>query len=103
MSPSEPKSKKTAVALKYDEFSNIAPIIVASGVGYMAEKIVEVAAEHNVPVFEDSSLSTILSQLDLGVEVPEELYKVVVDIYIYFLNYLPKSQEKEEVREDRRE
>jgi len=107
MSPFEPKTKKTAVALKYDEFSNIAPVVVASGVGYMAEKIVEVAAEHNVPVFEDSSLSTILSQLDLGVEVPEELYRVVVDIYIYFLNYLPKSQESAEavaeVREDRRD
>jgi len=106
MSPSEPKTKRTAVALKYDEASNIAPVIVASGVGYMAEKIVEVASEHNVPVFEDSSLSTILSQLDLGVEVPEELYKVIVDIYIYFLNYLPKTGDNpgaSEVREDRRD
>ena len=84
--------KKTAVALKYDEYSNVAPIIVASGVGYMAERIIEVATENNIPVFEDNSLSTILSQLDLGAEVPEELYKVVVDIYVYFLNYLPKDK-----------
>lgn len=85
------RAKRTAVALKYDEANNAAPVIVASGIGYMAEKIVEVAAENNVPVFEDSSLSTILSQLDLGAEVPEELYRVVVDIYVYFLNYLPKE------------
>ena len=91
MSPSDLPGKKTAVALKYDEFNNVAPVVVASGVGYLAEKIIEVAAENNVPVFEDSSLSTILSQLDLGAEVPEELYKVVVDIYVYFLNYLPKE------------
>jgi len=92
MSPSEKYMKRTAVALKYDESNNIAPVVVASGVGYLAEKIIEVAAENNVPVFEDSSLSTILSQLDLGAEVPEELYKVVVDIYVYFLNYLPKEK-----------
>jgi len=97
MSPSEPKIKRTAVALKYDENSNMAPVVVASGVGYLAEKIVEVASENNVPVFEDSSLSTILSQLDLGVEVPEELYKVIVDIYVYFLNYLPKGVEGAEI------
>ncbi|MCL1983278.1 MAG: EscU/YscU/HrcU family type III secretion system export apparatus switch protein [Clostridiales bacterium] len=91
MSSSDHKNKRTAVALKYDEYSNMAPVVVASGAGYMAEKIIEVASENNVPVFEDSSLSTILSQLDLGTEVPNELYQVVVDIYVYFLNYLPKS------------
>jgi len=91
MSQFSGQSKRTAVALKYDEYNNVAPVIVATGVGYMAEKIIEVATENNVPVFEDSSLSTILTQLDLGAEVPEELYKVVVDIYVYFLNYLPKE------------
>ena len=83
--------KRTAVALKYDEFENAAPVVVASGSGYMAERIIEVASENNVPVFEDSSLSTLLSQLDLGVAVPEELYKAIVDIYLYFLNFLPKE------------
>jgi flagellar biosynthesis protein len=86
-------SKKTAVALKYDEFNNVAPVVIASGIGYMAEKMVELASEHNVPIFEDSSLSTILSQLDLGAEIPDELYQVVVDIYVYFLHYLPKPDE----------
>ena len=86
------QSKKTAVALKYDEFNNAAPVVIASGVGYMAEKMVEVASEHNVPVFEDSSLSTLLAQLDLGAEIPDELYQVIVDIYVYFLNYLPKPE-----------
>jgi len=103
MSASEAGTKKTAVALKYDESNNMAPIVVASGVGYLAEKIIEVATENNVPVFEDSSLSTILSQLDLGVEIPEELYRAVVDIYVYFLNYLPKNKKNDEVKEDRRD
>lgn len=81
---------KRAVALKYNEDA-IAPVVVASGLGHMAEKIVEVAAENNVPVFEDNSLSTVLSQLELGAEIPEELYRAVVDIYVYFLNYAPKE------------
>lgn len=79
---------RRAVALKYQE-KETAPVIVASGLGHMAEKIVEVANENNVPVFEDSSLSTVLSQLELGAEIPEELYRAVVDIYVYFLNYAP--------------
>ncbi len=78
-------SHKKAVALKYDE-SQSAPIIVASGLGYMAEKIVEVANEHNLPVYEDNSLSNVLTQLELGTPIPEELYKAVVDIYVYFIN-----------------
>ena len=89
---SQSEAKKTAVALKYDELNNIAPVVVASGAGYMAERIIEMASESNVPVFEDSSLSTMLSQLDLGTEVPEELYQIIVEIYVYFLNYLPKDQ-----------
>lgn len=83
-----------AVALKYDENQSSAPVIVASGLGYLAEKIVEVAGENSVPVFEDSSLSTVLSQLDLGAQVPEELYRAVVDIYVFFLNYLPESEKE---------
>ena len=76
---------KKAVALRYDENNNAAPVIVASGLGYMAEKIVEIANESGVPVYEDNSLATVLTQMKLGTEIPEELYQVVVDIYAYFL------------------
>ena len=77
-----------AVALSYDGGTG-APVVVASGMGYMAEKIVEVAAESGVPVYEDNSLATILTQLKLGQEVPEELYKAIVEIYVYFLHFDP--------------
>ncbi len=78
---------KKAVALSYDENKKAAPVIVASGMGYLAEKMVEVANANNIPVYEDNSLTTMLTQLDLGSEIPEELYQAIVDIYIYFLNY----------------
>ncbi len=80
-----------AVALSYDEAGKVAPVIVASGMGYLAEKIVEVARENSIPVYEDNSLATMLTQLKLGSEVPEELYRAIVDIYVYFLNYKPNS------------
>ncbi|MDD3394527.1 MAG: EscU/YscU/HrcU family type III secretion system export apparatus switch protein [Anaerotignum sp.] len=88
MSRYKNKISQKAVALKYDN-DQIAPIIVASGMGHLAEKIVEVASANNVPVYEDTSLATVLSRLELGTEVPEELYKAIVDIYVYFLKFSP--------------
>lgn len=85
---------KKAVAIKYDDAKNSAPVIVASGMGYMAEKIIETANESGVPVYEDNSLATILTQLELGSQVPEELYQAIVDIYLYFLNSVPGPVEK---------
>lgn len=83
-----------AVALQYGAGDG-APVVVASGMGYMAEKIVEVAAENGVPIYEDNSLATILTQLQLGQEIPEELYQAIVEIYVYFLHFDPKKAEEE--------
>ena len=81
---------KKAVALQYEP-GDSAPVIVASGMGYMAEKIVEVAADSGVPIYEDNSLATILTQLKLGQEIPQELYKAIVEIYVYFLHFDPAT------------
>ena len=89
---------KKAVALQYD-VGDGAPVIVASGMGYMAEKIVEVAADSGVPIYEDNSLATILTQLKLGQEIPEELYKAIVEIYVYFLHFDPNSGTKGKEKE----
>lgn len=96
-------SVSKAVALQYGD-SDAAPVIVASGMGYMAEKIVETAQENGVPIYEDNSLSTILTQLELGQEIPEELYHAIVEIYVYFLKFDPTKKdaaltEKEEIAE----
>lgn len=82
---------KKAVALTYDEDRQAAPVIVASGMGYLAEKIIETAEKNKIPVYEDNSLATMLTQLELGTEIPEELYQAIVEIYIYFLNYKPET------------
>ncbi len=85
---------KSAVALQYGS-DNAAPVVVASGMGYLAEKIVETAADNGVPIYEDNSLATILSQLELGQEIPGELYKAIVEIYVYFLHFDPAKKEEE--------
>lgn len=78
--------RQRAVALQYG-VSDSAPVIVAAGMGHLAEKILDVAQENGVPIYEDNSLATILSQLNLGQSIPEELYRAVVEIYVYFLNF----------------
>ena len=83
--------KKRAVALKYDINKNTAPVVIASGSGYIANKVVEIAEDNGVPIYKDDSLSILLSQLDIGSEIPEELFSAIVDIYIYFLNFKPNS------------
>ena len=84
-------SSKRAVALKYDEEKSSAPVIVATGLGHMAEKIVETANNADIPVYEYNSLATILSQLELGAQIPEEVYRAVVEIYVYFLKFNPNK------------
>ena len=84
---------KRAAALRYRPGDG-APVIVASGMGHLAEKIVEVATDNGVPVYEDTSLATVLSQMQLGREIPEELYQAVVEIYLYFLEFDPNDPEK---------
>ncbi len=77
-----------AAALKYSQdSSHSAPVVVAAGLGYVAQKIIDVAQDNNVPVFQDDTLASLLSQLGAGSEIPPELYQAIVDIYVYFLSY----------------
>ena len=77
-----------AVALKYDRKKDNAPRVIAKGRGEIAEKIIEVAKAHNVPLYEDKNLIQILEALDLETEIPPELYRAVAEVlaFIYRLN-----------------
>ena len=81
------KSPK-AVALKYDQKKDDAPRVIAKGRGEIAEKIIAVAKEHNVPLYEDKNLIQILEALDLETEIPAELYRAIAEVlaFIYRLN-----------------
>lgn len=88
------RPKRKAVALQYGE-NDAAPVVVASGMGYLAEKIVDVAQENGIPVYEDDSLATMLTRLSLGQEIPPELYQAIVEIYVYFLNFDPAQRQRQ--------
>ena len=77
-----------AVALRYEPKKDRAPKVVAKGRGYLAEKILELAREHNIPVRHDKNLLQVLSRLDLDQEIPGEVYAVVAEIlgFIYRLS-----------------
>ena len=100
MSEYDELMSRKAVALKYDPEKNGAPVVVASGMGYMAERITEAALDAGVPVYEDDSLATLLSQMKLGAAIPEELYQAVVEIYVYFLGFVPDQPPEEEMEEE---
>lgn len=81
----EKKKIKKAVALAYDSDTDRAPVVVASGSGYIAERIIETADQAGVPVYKDETATTLLSQLELGKEIPYELYEVIAQIFAYII------------------
>ena len=89
------EKRKSAVALKYNK-DNSAPIVVAKGRGHIAEKIIEIAKENKVEIYEDEDVADNLMKLEMGMEIPQELDEAVAEIiaYIYNLNmYRGESHE----------
>jgi flagellar biosynthesis protein len=72
-------SRDGAVALKYEP-QDSAPVITAKGEGFVARRIVEIAEAADVPIVEDAALVSILLSLELGQEIPVELYEAVARI-----------------------
>lgn len=81
----ERMSSLNVAALKYDPQKNNAPCVVAAGSGYIAQKILQVAIENGVAIYHDDSAATMLAKLEMGQEIPPELYQIVVNIYISLL------------------
>ena len=76
------EKKKTAVALSYEPGDD-APKILASGKGHVALKIIEEAKKNDVPFYKDSALAETLSKLEIGDEIPPDLYEVVAQILVF--------------------
>ena len=88
MSRRKNKNLKSAVALKYHTKTDAAPKVTAKGEGLVAERIIKLAKENQVPIKEDPDLVQILSQVDINKEVPPSVYKVVAELlaFVYKLN-----------------
>ena len=83
---------KQAIALEYDP-EEVAPRIVATGRGKIADRIIEAANEADVPVHQDDQLADTLSKLDIGDFIPPELYEVVAEILV-FVDQMEKIRSK---------
>lgn len=79
----EKKKKLQAAALRYDPEQDDVPILSAYGEGYVADRIIETAREHDVPVMEDAGLAQVLSKLSVGDQIPPQLYEVVAKILVF--------------------
>lgn len=81
MSP--PDKQQLAVALHYDRKG--APQVIAKGRGAIGQKIIEVAQANNIPIEENEVLAGALSRVEIGDEIPTELYKAVAEVLIFVL------------------
>ncbi len=79
---------KKAVALRYDRDQEDAPKVVAKGQGKIAEKIIELAKKHDIPIKDDPDLIEVLSSLEIDEEIPSEIYVAVAELlaFVYSAN-----------------
>ncbi len=79
---------KKAVALKYDRQKDGAPKVTAKGQGLVAQKIIDLAKEHDIPIKDDPDLIEVLSSLEINQEVPSEIYVAVAELlaFVYSMN-----------------
>ncbi len=90
--------KKTdqAVALRYSG-KDSAPRVTAKGSGELAEQIIKLAKEHDIPIQEDQQLLQLLAQIKLGDEIPELLYVAVAEVlaFAYYVSGRIPGEEKD--------
>ena len=93
MDDRRPNRRKTAAALRYRRDADAVPRVTASGRGAIAEKILKLAQEAGIPIREDASLVEVLARLDVGSEIPPQLYRAVAEILAFVYRMDPQWKE----------
>jgi flagellar biosynthesis protein len=90
------KTERKAIAIQFDVEKDSAPKIIAAGKGSIAEEILKIAEENNIPLYEDTSLANLLSQLQIEEEIPEEMYTLVAEVlaFVYQLDTMARKRKK---------
>jgi flagellar biosynthetic protein FlhB/flagellar biosynthesis protein len=83
--------EEIAIALKYDKEKDTAPRVVAKGMRLKAEQIRDIAKQYNIPIMRNLPLANALYRVDVGEEIPEELYDAVAEI-LNFIFTLQREQ-----------
>lgn len=82
-----------AVALRYDKAREAAPRVVAKGKGLIAEQILKVAREQNIPIESDPDLLELLSTVDIDQLIPVEAYLVVAELFAFLYRLNQRQQQ----------
>jgi len=77
------RNQQAAVALGYEQGGGSAPRVLAAGVGEIAKSILALAREHDVHIHEDEQLATLLAQVPVGQEIPEDAYQLVAELLAF--------------------
>lgn len=85
--------KKSAIALEYEPMVDKAPKVIASGRGHVAERMLDTAKEHDIPIHHDEKLTRNLENIEIGEYIPPELYQVVAEVLV-FVDSMDKIKEK---------
>ena len=76
---------KKATAIKYENGYD-APIVTAAGMGYIADEIIRTAKESKVAIVENEELANLLTNVDIGSEIPLELYDAIAKVIAYVMD-----------------
>ena len=82
------RNERQAVALRYDSEKDMAPRVVAKGRGYIAQKIIQAAQAHGIPLVADAQMTNLLEEIDLDAQIPPSFYLAVAEIlaFVYRIN-----------------
>ncbi|MDD0996449.1 EscU/YscU/HrcU family type III secretion system export apparatus switch protein [Pseudomonas sp. TNT2022 ID1044] len=79
-----PNTPRQAIALKYDGIH--APTLTAKGDEELAEEILRIARDYEVPIYENAELVRLLARMELGDSIPEDLYRTIAEIIAFAWN-----------------
>ena len=88
------QTTEKAVAILYDSQNSPSPKVIASGKGEIAKRIIETAKQSGVHIQEDANLVELLSKIDIGDEIPTELYQTVAEVLAFVYQVNNKFKEK---------
>lgn len=95
----EEKNIKKAVALEYDMDNGNAPKVTAKGKGSLANNIIQIAQDNEVPIKKDEDLVELLSAIDIDKEIPASMYKAVSEIFAFIYD-LTEVQRRKNAKEN---
>ena len=83
-----------AVALKYEKDSDSVPAVVAKGKGLVAQRIIQKASEFDIPLFKNELLTDSLLNVNIDEHIPPQLYKAVVEVFVWLTNNENRASRK---------